>query len=142
MVRGMKKLPPSLSITRQAIQEIWHVVCHAEKNEVLGVLGMTENGLICRVQHLEVLSPENMQEVAKQWIGDDIHLQGNFQSNALDRTMFDEVKHIAPRDAWLALVLNMDTQGCLKSSLYGLKNNECVELPMTLVDVGQHPLKG
>lgn len=146
MVRGMQNLPHSLSITRQAIQEIWHVACHTEKNKVFGLLGISSDGLICRVQHLENLTKENLKYVANQWAEGGLSVQGIFQSEAFDMKFIHEIGGIVPTQAWVYLVLNIDTQGCLKSTLYGLKNdleeNEFVERSMILVDDGQYPLKG
>jgi len=142
MVRHMQTLPKSLSITRQAVQDIWHVVCHTDKKEIFGLLGMTKDGLICRVQYLEDFNEEKLKHVANQWMKDAVFVQGNIQSTPLDKNDINKLQPMIASDAWLSLVLNMDTQGCLKSSLYALQENEYVELPMTLVEHGHDSPKG
>jgi len=137
----MHKFPQSLSITRQAIQDIWHVMCHTEKHEVLGVLGMSADGEIIRVQHLASLSQENLQLVADQWKKYDLDVRGIFQSKPLDIEAIRMLEGSISTDDYVYLVLNIDTKGCLKSTLYALKKNQCVELPLVLEDVGQYPSK-
>ncbi|MDQ6973333.1 MAG: hypothetical protein Q9M10_00500 [Mariprofundaceae bacterium] len=149
MLRGMQKMPSSLSITRQSIQDIWHVACQTEANTLFGLLGVSDSGVICRIHHLDVLNQKEGIKIAKLWAKDGISVQGSFQSKPLSKqSIQDNEKNIQsmgflkPTGRWVYLLLNTDTQGCLQSTLHYWMNHKIIELPIALVDDGLLPLKG
>ncbi len=142
MIRSMQKSPTPLSITRQSIQDIWHVACQTEVKSVLGLLGASSDGVISHIQHVNHLDKTILKSTSDIWAKDGVFVQGVFQSKPLSIQSVQNDQGLSSGKTWVYLLLNIDTQGCLKSTLHYLEKNEILELPMTLVDHGQSPLKG
>ncbi|MDQ6995295.1 MAG: hypothetical protein Q9M18_06840 [Mariprofundaceae bacterium] len=145
----MQKKPCSLSITRQSIQDIWHVACQTEENTLFGLLGVSSSGVICRIHHLDAGNKDEWIKISDLWKKEGISVQGSFQLEPLNMQKVQENEiHIQTMDGWkqaglwVYLVLNTDTQGCLQSTLHCLMDHKIIELPIVLVDDGQLPLKG
>lgn len=149
MLRDMQKKPCSLSITRQSIQEIWHVACQTEADTLFGLLGVSDSGVICRIHHLDISNKKEWLNIANTWAKDGISVQGSFQSKPLNKQSIQENEEsiqamglLKTAERWLYLLLDTDTQGCLQSTLHCWMDDKIIELPTVLVDDGLSPLKG
>ncbi|MDQ6990782.1 MAG: hypothetical protein Q9M11_03520 [Mariprofundaceae bacterium] len=145
----MQKKPCSLSITRQSIQDIWHVACQTEENTLFGLLGVSNSGVICRIHHLDSGNKKEWLRTSDVWKKEGISVQGSFQLKPLSMQSVQEneiniqtMDGLKKTEFWVYLVLNTDTQGCLQSTLHCLMNHKIIEFPIVLVDDGQLPLKG
>jgi len=145
----LRTMQSSLSITRHAIQFIWHTVLQNNNTHAFGILGSEVIGSIHHAIDANMDHGDELNHIAQTWQHANINICGIFQCS---KPTLESIKTTQqalstsfklPHDSpFLIVQIILDTKGCLEAEVWLYRDNHLECMPFIMTEDGQLKVNG
>jgi len=140
----LRRMQYPLSITRHAIQFIWHTILQNQNTHAFGILGSETIGSIHHAIDINTNHANELTHVAQLWQQKNIQICGIFQCS---KPTFESIKatqtslassfELSHNTPFLIVQIILDTKGCLEAEVWLYRDNHLECMPFIMTEDGQ-----